>query len=145
MDLKLRLLIFLESQGAYSASGQVRLPGGSLADLAEFMRQNSLEQSKLETLVQEMRSVWQVGAFWLNRQWLAFYTELGHKELNRLRGREVKPPPPLPVDAKAFWQSMEQALRGQGQDMLAAQVRDLASRTPVMALSGQILARLSGS
>ncbi|MDR1396410.1 MAG: hypothetical protein LBJ14_01560 [Desulfarculales bacterium] len=140
MDLKLCLLTFLESQGAYSASGQVRLPGGNMADLAEFMRQNSFAQSEMENLVQEMRSAWQVGAFWLNQKWLAFYTELGHKELNRLRGTEVKPPSSRPPEAEVFWESLEQALRGRGHDMLAAQVRDLRDQAPVMALSRQILA-----
>ena len=148
-QLKLDLLGFMESKGAFSSDGQAHLPGGNFVDLNEFLQARGVDRAKLEDLVQEMRASWQMGALWFNNQWLAFYTQIGHDELNRLRGTSASPPGGLvakpmflPQDAAAFWRLLQDTLTGQGQTELAGQINLLATRPEVLNASQQAFAHL---
>ncbi len=130
-SLKLNLLSFLESHGAYSESGHVVLPGGAFADLTEFLPQSGVDKAQLEDLLQQMRESWQLAAFWLNGKWMAFYTPLGHQELDRLRGTQSAPPGPTPA-MESFWLNLESGLRQKGLIEQAGLVNQLRIQPAVM-------------
>ena len=141
--LKLNLLNFLEKKGAYSASGQVRLPGGHWADLAEFLPHSGVGQEQLEELVQKMRQSWEMAAFWLDGQWMAFYTLLGHQELNRLRGHDSAPPSEMEMGA--FWLALEHGLEQQGLGPQARLVSELRRHPEVVQTSQLVWRQLTGN
>lgn len=140
--LKLRLLGFLEKKGAYSHTGQAVLPGGNFADLTEFMVQSGTSREQLENVLQKMRSSWQIAAFWLDDKWMAFYTPLGHEELNRLRGSDISPPGP-DFDINTFWLTLEYSLKQRGLNLEAQQVNQLREQPAVLELSRRALQKLN--
>jgi hypothetical protein len=139
--LKINLLSFLERHGAYSSDGQACLPGGRWADLREFLSDSGADENQLEELLQKMRESWQLAAFWFNGQWLAFYTQKGHEELNRLRGAE-NPAPVSEVDVLGFWVALENCLRRQGCAAEAQTIGWVKGQSRIMEASRQVFAKL---